>query len=72
MQCIGKDHPSVDSRGLITGKHGYTDDYADPNALIIKVLRSIHAFANIVIIDFKEVDNLPCVGCIVNNQEFSL
>ena len=39
--------PSVDGKGLMMGRHAYTDDIAPVNALILKVLRSPHAFARI-------------------------
>jgi len=70
MQCIGKDHPSIGGKGLVLGKPAYTDDLAEPNALIIKVLRSPHAFANITDIDLNGADKIPGVECIITHKDF--
>ncbi len=70
MQCIGKDHPSVDGKGMMTGKSGFTDDYADPGALIIKVLRSPHPFARIKDIRLNGALDIPGVECIVTHKDF--
>ncbi len=70
MQCIGKDHPKVDGKGLMTGKLGYTDDLADPSSLIIKVLRSPHAFAKITEINLNGADEIPGVECIITHKDF--
>ena len=35
----------IDGKGLVTGQPAYTDDLAPQNALVIKLIRSPHAFA---------------------------
>jgi len=70
MQCINKSHTSLGGRGLVLGKPAYTDDLAEPNALIIKVLRSPHAFANIKNIDLNGADKIPGVECIITHKDF--
>lgn len=70
MQCINKDHPSLGGHGLVIGKPAYTDDLVEPNALIIKVLRSPHAFAKINHIDLNGADNLPGIECILTHKDF--
>ena len=57
--------PSVDGKGLMMGRHAYTDDIAPVNALILKVLRSPHAFARIKSIDTSEAEKFPGVAHIL-------
>jgi len=57
--------PSVDGKGLMMGRPAYTDDLAEPNSLIIKMLRSPHAFAHIKSIDTSEAEKLPGVECVL-------
>ena len=57
--------PSVDGKGLMMGRHAYTDDLAPQNALILKVLRSPHAFAHIKSIDTSEAEKFPGVAHIL-------
>lgn len=57
--------PSIDGKGLMMGRPYYTDDLAEPNSLIIKVLRSPHAFAKIKNIDTLKAEELPGVECVL-------
>lgn len=70
MKYINHNHPSVDGKGLIHGKPAYADDLAEVNSLIIKVLRSPHAFAKIVHIENNGADILPGVECILTYKDF--
>ena len=38
MKVVKHVLPSVDGKGLMMGRPAYTDDLADPNCLIVKVL----------------------------------
>ncbi len=60
--------PSVDGRGIMMGRPVFTDDLAPQNALIVKVLRSPHAFAHITSIDVSEAEKYPGVACILTYQ----
>lgn len=60
--------PSVDGRGIMMGRPVFTDDLAPQNALIVKVLRSPHAFAHIKSIDVSEAEKYPGVACILTYQ----
>ena len=60
--------PSVDGKGLMMGRHAYTDDIADQNSLVLKVLRSPHAFARIKSIDVSEAEKYPGVACILTHN----
>ncbi len=61
---VNKAIPKVDGKGLLTGKPAYTDDFAFNNALIVKLLRSPHAFAKILNIDISaalEIDEVEII-----------
>ena len=61
MKIINNPTPKIDSINLITGKPVYTDDLVlNNNTLIIKLLRSPHAYAKIKSIDKKNSD--ACSG----------
>ena len=51
MKIVNKKTHSVDGKGLMMGRPAYTDDLAEQNSLVIKILRSPHAFAHIKNID---------------------
>lgn len=57
--------PSVDGKGIMMGRAVFTDDLAPTNSLILKVLRSPHAFAHIKDIDVSEAEAYPGVACIL-------
>ena len=60
--------PSVDGKGIMMGRPVFTDDLAPDNALIVKILRSPHAFAHIKSIDVSEAEKYPGVACILTYQ----
>jgi CO/xanthine dehydrogenase Mo-binding subunit len=70
MKVVNQLTPSIDGKGLMMGRHGYTDDFADKNALIIKVMRSPHPYARIVSIDDAEAKKLPGVELILSYKDF--
>ena len=60
--------PSINGKGLMMGRPYYTDDLADPNSLVVKILRSPHAFARIKSIDVSAAEKLPGVECILTKD----
>ncbi len=60
--------PSLDGKGLMQGRSFYTDDLAQQNSLVIKLLRSPHAFARIKSIDVSEAEKVPGVACILTKD----
>ena len=60
--------PSVDGKGLMQGRPSYTDDIAAKNSLVIKLLRSPHAFAKVLKVDVSEAEKLPGVECILTKD----
>lgn len=62
---VNKSIPKKEGMGLSMGKPAYTDDLAPQNSLIVKVLRSPHAFARIININTEKAEQLPKVKCIL-------
>ncbi|MBP2626198.1 MAG: aerobic-type carbon monoxide dehydrogenase, large subunit CoxL/CutL-like protein [Firmicutes bacterium] len=65
MNTVGKSLPKIDAIAIATGKPVYTDDLVMNNALVVKILRSPHAFAEIKTIDTIEAQELKGVECIL-------
>lgn len=70
MKHVNKVRPSVDGKGLMMGKPGYTDDLAEVNSLIVKVLRSPHPHARIIKIDKDKALALDGVECVLTHEDF--
>lgn len=60
-KMIGQKIAKIDGMALATGKPAYTDDLADSNALVVKILRSPHAFARIKSIDTSRAEKVEGV-----------
>ncbi len=71
MNVINKAIPSVDGKGLMLGRPAYTNDLAEKNSLIVKVLRSPHAYAKIVNIDTTEAEKAPGVEIVLTHKDFT-
>ncbi len=63
---VNKSAAKLDALGLILGKPAYTDDLAPPDALVVKILRSPHAFARIKDIDSNSAKALEGVACVLD------
>ena len=61
---INKSVPKLDGKGLVLGKPVYTDDLAQQNSLIVKVLRSSHPFAEIIDINTEKAEKIKGIKCI--------
>ncbi len=70
MKYVNYERPSIDGKGLMMGKPGYTDDLAEQNSLIVKVLRSPHAFARIKSIDKSKAEALEGVELVLTYEDF--
>lgn len=57
--------PSLDGKGIMMGRPVFTDDLAAQNSLVLKVLRSPHAFAHIKDIDTSLAEAYPGVACVL-------
>lgn len=69
MQEVHQPIPKLDGKGLIMGRPAYTNDLAPQNALVLKVLRSPHAFARIKAIDVQKAAAVPGVVCILTYKD---
>lgn len=69
MNYVGKSTPKIDALPIATGKPVYTEDLAMANALVIKILRSPHAFARIKEIDTSKALKLPGVECVLTYKD---
>ena len=69
MRVVNNKTHSVDGKGLMQGRSFYTDDLAAPNSLVIKILRSPHAFAHIKSIDVSEAQNYNGVVLVLTHKD---
>lgn len=69
MKTVNHKTPSVDGKGIMMGRAAFTDDFAEPNSLIVKMLRSPHAFARIKNIDTSKARALPGVEIVLTHHD---
>ncbi len=69
MKIVGTSVPKIDGLAIATGAPVYTDDLALQHALVIKILRSPHAFAKITAIDTSKAEGLSGVACVLTYQD---
>lgn len=77
MKIVGKGIHKIDGMSIATGKPVYTDDLAAKDALVVKILRSPHAYAKIKNIDTSRALMIDGVECVltykdVPNNRFTL
>lgn len=70
MSEINKNVRKVDGKGLVMGRPAFTIDQVPQNALVLKVLRSPHAFAKIRQINCQKAMAYPGVVCVLTHQDF--
>jgi len=70
MKVVNNKVHSVDGLGIMKGRKAYTDDFAEKDSLIIKVLRSPHPFAKIKKIDDQEAKKLTGVEMVLTYKDF--
>ena len=61
MKIVGKGIQKIDGMAIATGKPVYTDDLASKEALVVKILRSPHAYAKIKNIDTSRAEKVDGV-----------
>ena len=66
--AVNRSIPKIDGIGLVMGKPAYTSDLAPADSLIVKVLRSPHAFARILEIDTSRLEDMPEIKCILTHE----
>ncbi|HOP57453.1 MAG TPA: molybdopterin-dependent oxidoreductase [Bacillota bacterium] len=70
MKVVNNPVPSVDGKGLMMGRHGYTDDFAEKDSLVIKILRSPHPYAKITKIATEKAKDVPGVTMVLTYKDF--
>ncbi len=69
MKVVNQKLSSVDGKGIMMGRTAFTDDYADRQTLIVKVLRSPHPHAIIAHIDTNKARALPGVALVLTHHD---
>ncbi|WPC44488.1 xanthine dehydrogenase family protein molybdopterin-binding subunit [Clostridium sp. JS66] len=69
MRIVGKGISKIDGMTIATGKPVYTEDLAVKDALVIKILRSPHAFARIKSIDISKAEKIDGVECVLTYKD---
>lgn len=69
MNIVGKGIKKIDGISITTGKPVYTDDLSAKDALVVKILRSPHAYAKIKDIDTSKAEMVDGVECILTYKD---
>lgn len=69
MKYVTKPIKKIDGMDVALGKPVYTDDLVMTNALVIKLLRSPHAYARIKSIDTTKAQALSGVECVLTHHD---
>lgn len=69
VKYVNQSVKKIDAQALVTGKPVYTDDLTPANCLVVKVLRSPHAFAKITAIDKSIAEKVPGIECILTYED---
>ena len=69
MRYVNKAVPKTDGMALASGKGLYTDDLAPRDCLVVKILRSPHAFARIKSIRKESASRVAGIACILTWED---
>lgn len=69
MKVVGKGIAKIDGLSIATGRPVYTEDLVVPDALVVKIMRSPHAFARIQAIDTTRAEALEGVECVLTYKD---
>ncbi|MDY0399865.1 MAG: molybdopterin-dependent oxidoreductase [Bacilli bacterium] len=69
MKTVNRKTPSLAGLGIMQGRPAFTADLAAPNSLIVKILRSPHAFARIKNIDVTKAQALAGVELVLTYHD---
>lgn len=69
MKYVNQPIRKKDAMALVTGKPVYTDDIAPKDCLVVKVLRSPHAHAEILEIKKDITEKLPGIVCVLTYED---
>lgn len=69
MEYVNKSVHKTDAKSLVTGQPVYTEDIAPKHCLVVKVLRSPHAYARIKEIRTDRALAIPQIACILTHED---
>lgn len=69
LAFVGKNLPKVDGAQLVSGSKAFAEDFVDPDALWLEVLRSPYASAYITDIDVTQAQNLEGVVKVITYRD---
>ena len=69
MKRVNQGVRKIDAMSLLAGKPVFTDDIAPENCLVVKLLRSPHAFARITAIDASAARQMPGVVIVLAYED---
>lgn len=69
MKYVNQPIRKKDAMALVTGKPVYTDDIAPKDCLVVKVLRSPHAHAEVLEIKKDIAEKLPGIVCVLTYED---
>ncbi|OJT78383.1 aldehyde oxidase, partial [Clostridioides difficile] len=69
MNIVGKGIKKIDGMSITTGKPVYTDDLSAKDALVVKILRSPHAYAKIKDIETSKAEMVDGVECVLTYKD---
>ncbi|TVP85528.1 MAG: aldehyde oxidase [Acholeplasmataceae bacterium] len=69
MKVVNRKTPSIDGKGVMMGRRAFTDDFSEVDSLVVKVLRSPHAFAQIKRIDATKARALEGVELVLTHHD---
>ncbi len=70
MKVVNNKVKSIDGLGVMKGRKAFTDDFAEKDALIVKVLRSPHPYARVVSVDDKLALELEGIEMVLTHKDF--
>ena len=69
MKTVHQPIIKLDAKALVTGKPVYTEDLAPSDCLVVKLLRSPHAYAKILEIKKDIALKVPGIECILTYED---
>jgi CO/xanthine dehydrogenase Mo-binding subunit len=70
MKVVNNKTHSIDGLGIMKGRKAFTDDFSENDSLIIKVLRSPHAYAKIKTIKDEKALALEGIEMVLTHKDF--
>lgn len=69
LKIVNKPLPKLDGMALTTGRGVYTDDMVPQGCLVVKLLRSPHAFARIKAIKTETAQKVNGIECVLTHED---